>query len=73
MEKFLKNLQKNLIDLTTTALTFLCLGVIVQLLINDTILGWDPVGNIKNAGNAFIGVIAIILLYILFIKRPNKN
>ena len=73
MEKFLKNLQKNLIDLTTTALTFLCLGVIVQLLINDTILGWDPVGNIKNAGNAFIGVIAIVLLYILFIKRPNKN
>ena len=73
MEKFLKNLQKNLIDLTTTALTFLCLGVIIQLLINDTILGWDPVGNIKNAGNAFIGVIAIILLYILFVKRPNKN
>ena len=73
MEKFLKNLQKNLIDLTTTALTFLCLGVIVQLLINDTILGWDPVGNIKNAGNAFIGVIAIVLLYILFVKRPNKN
>ena len=73
MEKFLKNLQKKLIDLTTTALTFLCLGVIVQLLINDKILGWDPVGNIKNAGNAFIGVIAIILLYILFIKRTNKN
>jgi len=54
-----------------TALTFLCLGVVVQLLINDTLLGWDPVGNIKSAGNAFIGVIAIVLLYILFIRKSN--
>ena len=49
-------------------LSFLCLGIIVQLLINDTILGWDPVGNVKN-GSAFIGIISIVLLYILFMRK----
>ena len=62
-------LKEKLIVLISTALTFLCLGVIVQLLIGDDILGWDPVGNIQKAGSAFIGVIAFILLYLLFIKK----
>ena len=59
-------LKEKLIVLISTALTFLCLGVIVQLLIGDDILGWDPVGNIQRAGSAFIGVIAFILLYLLY-------
>ena len=42
-------LKEKLTELITIALTFLCLGVIVQLLIGDDILGWDPVGNIKDA------------------------
>ena len=41
----------------------------VQLLIDDTILGWNPVKNIQDAGSAFIGVIAFVLLYILFINK----
>ena len=59
-------LKEKLIILISTALTFLCLGVIVQLLIGDDILGWDPVGNIQRAGSAFIGVIAFVLLYLLY-------
>ena len=69
MKDKLKKIRESLTEIIATALTFLCLGIIVQLLINDTILGWDPVGNIKSGGNAFIGVIAIILLYILFIRK----
>ena len=69
MKDKLKKLRDFLTEIVATALTFLCLGIIVQLLINDTILGWDPVGNVKAGGNAFIGVIAIVLLYILFIKK----
>ena len=65
-------LKEKLIVLLSTALTFLCLGVIVQLLIGDDILGWDPVGNIQKAGSAFIGVIAFILLYLLFINKEKK-
>jgi len=59
-------LKEKLIILISTAITFLCLGVIVQLLIGDDILGWDPVGNIQRAGSAFIGVIAFVLLYLLY-------
>ena len=69
MKDKLKKLRDFLTEIVAAALTFLCLGIIVQLLINDTILGWDPVGNVKAGGNAFIGIIAIVLLYILFIKK----
>mgnify|MGYP001232668170 FL=1 len=71
MEKTLIKVRKLLTEGIATALSFLCLGVIVQLLINDTLLGWDPVGNIKDAGSAFIGVIAFVLLYILFIRKQD--
>ena len=69
MKDILQKLRESLTEIIATALTFLCLGIIVQLLINDTVLGWDPVGNVKAGGNAFIGIIAIVLLYILFIKK----
>ncbi|MBT5859445.1 MAG: hypothetical protein HOA52_00390 [Flavobacteriales bacterium] len=69
MKNKLKKLRESITEIIATALTFLCLGIIVQLLINNTILGWDPVGNVKSGGNAFIGVIAIVLLYILFIRK----
>ena len=39
----------------------LCLGVIIQLLIDDEFIKWDPVGNIQDAGPSFIGVIAFVL------------
>lgn len=51
------------------SLTFLCLGVIVQLLIDDDLLNWDPVGNIQDAGSSFIGVISLVVLYLLFKKK----
>ena len=71
MKKLLKKLKEIIIDITATALAFLCLGVIVQLLINDNILGWDPVGSIQNAGSSFIGVIALVVLYLLFINKKT--
>ncbi|HJM16561.1 MAG TPA: hypothetical protein QF851_03815 [Flavobacteriales bacterium] len=69
MKEKLQVFRKLLTEVVATALTFLCLGIIVQLLINDTLLGWDPVGNVKEGGSAFIGVIATVLLYILFIRK----
>lgn len=69
MKEKLKKIRELLTEVIAGALTFLCLGIIVQLLINDTILGWDPVGNVKNAGEAFIGIISIVLLYILFLRK----
>ena len=71
MNKFFNTLQKIIVDFISLGLTFLCLGVIVQLLINENILGWDPVGNIQNAGPSFIGVIALVVLYLLFQKKAK--
>ena len=71
MNNLFANLQKLLKSAISIGIQFLCLGVIIQLLLNEKILGWDPIGNIQNAGPAFIGVIAFILLYILFIKKQN--
>lgn len=69
MEKMFKKLKDGLTSAISIALTFLCLGVIIQLLIGDDILGWDPVRNIQKAGSAFIGVISLVVLYLLFINK----
>jgi hypothetical protein len=69
MNTFFKSLQEKLVDLIAFALTILSLGVIVQLLLGDKILGWDPVGNIQDAGPSFIGVIAMVALYLLFKRK----
>lgn len=71
MNNLFANLQKLLKSAISIGIQFLCIGVIIQLLLDEKILGWDPIGNIQNAGPAFIGVIAFILLYILFIKKQN--
>ena len=71
MENLFSKITELLKKWISIALHFLCLGVVVQLLIDDTLLGWDPVGNIQAAGSSFIGVIAIVVLYILFIKKQN--
>ena len=69
MDNLFSDLKKLLISAISIGIQFLCLGVIIQLLINEKIMGWDPIGNIQDAGSSFIGIIAFILLYILFIKK----
>jgi hypothetical protein len=71
MNNLFSDLKKLLISIISIGIQFLCLGVIVQLLIDEKILGWDPIGNIQDAGSAFIGVIAFIVLYLLFMKKGN--
>lgn len=69
MLDFFDKIQSLIIRIIKLSLTLLCLGVVSQLLINDKILGWDPVGNIQDAGSSFIGILFIIILYQLY----NKN
>ena len=71
MNNLFENLKKLLVAAISIGIKFLCLGVIVQLLINEKIMGWDPVGNIKDAGNSFIAVITFVLLYLLFVKKRD--
>ena len=69
MEKLYNFILETLNKAIKLSLTFLCLGVIIQLLINDELLNWDPVGNIQDAGASFIGVIGLVVLYLLFNKK----
>tara|TARA_B110000196_G_C20625947_1_gene421711 strand:+ start:310 stop:525 length:216 start_codon:yes stop_codon:yes gene_type:complete len=71
MNTFFNTFQKKLVEFISLGLTFLCLGVIVQLLIGESLLGWDPVGNIQGAGSSFIGIIAFVVLYLLFKKKAE--
>jgi hypothetical protein len=73
MENIFDGLKKLLKEGISLGLTFLCLGVIIQILIDEKILGWDPVGNIQDAGSAFVGVIALIVLYLLFINKKKST
>jgi len=72
MSDLFSGLKKLLISAISIGIQFLCLGVIVQLLIDEKIMGWDPVGNIQAAGPSFIGVIAFVVLYLLFIKKKAE-
>ena len=72
MKKLFTKITQSITDVTATALTFLCLGVVIQLLLGENILGWDPVGNIQEAGPSFIGVIALVVLYLLFIEKKAR-
>jgi len=69
MEKLYNFILDTLNKAIKLSLTFLCLGVIIQLLINDELLNWNPVGNIQDAGPSFIGVISLVVLYLLFNKK----
>ena len=72
MKRLFTKLKESIVDFTSIALTFLCLGVVIQLLLGEKILGWDPVGNIQEAGPSFIGVIALVVLYLLFIHKKAE-
>ena len=67
----MEKIKQTIISMISITLSFLCLGVIVQLLIGESLLGWNPVGNIQDAGPSFIGVIALVVLYLLFLKKAK--
>ena len=74
MKKKLSQLKDFLSELTSFAVVLLCLGITVQLLIGESLLGWDVVGNIsKSIGKMeqsnFIGVAALLVLYSIFPRR----
>ena len=71
MDNLFSDLRKLLVSAISIGIQFLCLGVVIQLLIDEKILGWDPIGNIQDAGPSFIGVLAFVVLYLLFIKKQD--
>ncbi len=74
MKKKISQFKEFLTELTSFAVILLCLGVTVQLLIGESLLGWDVVGNISSSigrmgQSNFIGIAALLVLYSLYNKR----
>jgi len=75
-KKFFKNIKKYLREAVEIAVPILCLGVVVQLIVGESLLGWDPIKNIQSAINSlgqsnFIGVAALLVLYSVFKKQQS--
>ena len=74
MKNIIKNINKIIQEATPMAFSFLCLGITVQLIIGEPILGWDVVGNISKVigrlgQNTFVGIAALLLLYSIYNKK----
>tara|TARA_B100000674_G_C37820108_1_gene905345 strand:- start:595 stop:816 length:222 start_codon:yes stop_codon:yes gene_type:complete len=68
MNKIFDSIKKTIKYCVEIAVPILCLGVVVQLIIGEPLLGWNVVGNIsKSIGELgqsnFIGVAALLILY----------
>ncbi|MDB2621676.1 hypothetical protein N9Y06_00025 [Flavobacteriales bacterium] len=73
-KKFFKNIKKILREAVDVTVPILCLGVVVQLIVGESLLGWNPIQNIQGAINSlgqnnFIGVAALLVLYSVFKKQ----
>ena len=74
MKKIQERIQKMIKQGIEIAVPVLCLGVVVQLIIGEPLLGWNVVGNISKAigqfgQTNFIGVAALLVLYSYIQKK----
>lgn len=73
-KKLIKSVKKYLREAVEITVPILCLGVVVQLIVGESLLGWSPIKNIQLAINSlgqsnFIGVAALLTLYAVFKKQ----
>ena len=71
MFNIFKNIKNFVVQLTNLIFVLFCLGILLQLVIGESILGWDVVGNLNKALNTlgqstFLGVLSILILYHFF-------
>lgn len=74
LKEQLKLAKKFLRNALEVAVPFLCLGVVVQLIVGESLFGWNPIKNIQNAINSigqsnFIGIATLLVLYSVFKKQ----
>ncbi len=74
LKEQLKRTRKYLRSAIDVAVPLLCLGVVVQLIVGESLFGWNPLKNIQNAINSmgqsnFIGIATLLVLYSVFKKQ----
>jgi len=51
-KKLIKSIKKYLREAVEITVPILCLGVVVQLIVGESLLGWNPIKNIQLAINS---------------------
>ena len=74
LKEQLKLTRKHLRSALDVAVPVLCLGVVVQLIVGESLFGWDPIKNIQGSINSmgqsnFIGIATLLVLYSVFKKQ----
>tara|TARA_B100001057_G_C22604465_1_gene854105 strand:- start:177 stop:413 length:237 start_codon:yes stop_codon:yes gene_type:complete len=74
LKEQIKLIQKYLNGALEVVVPLLCLGVVVQLIVGESLFGWDPIKNIQNSINSlgqsnFIGIATLLVLYSVFKKQ----
>ena len=74
LKEQLKLTRKYLRSTLDVAVPVLCLGVVVQLIVGESLFGWDPIKNIQGSINSmgqsnFIGIATLLVLYSVFKKQ----
>ena len=74
LKEQLKLTRKYLRSALDVAVPVLCLGVVVQLIVGESLFGWDPIKNIQSSINSvgqsnFIGIATLLVLYSVFKKQ----
>ena len=74
LKEQLKQIRKYLRSALDVAVPLLCLGVVVQLIVGESLFGWNPIKNIQSAINSmgqsnFIGIATLLVLYPVFKKQ----
>ena len=74
MEKIFGSIKTFFSGVTDLLMTFLTVGILVQVLFGEAVFGMDVVGNvtalIESLGNSgFVGLLAVVLLVKLLDKK----
>jgi len=74
MEKIFENVKGFFSGVTDLLMTFLTVGILVQVLFGGAVFGMDVVGNvtglIESLGNSgFVGLLAVIVLVKILDKK----
>ena len=74
LKEQLRLTKKFLRSALDVAVPVLCLGVVVQLIVGESLFGWDPIKNIQGSINSmgqsnFIGIATLLVLYSVFKKQ----
>jgi hypothetical protein len=75
----MKNFEKfksMISEVTSIAVTLLCLGITVQLIVGEPLFGWNVVGNITKAVGSlgqsnFVGIVALLVLFSIFKNKKS--